>query len=114
MSDDWRAHLVSGLEIGAELVSGLDRAELDDAAQEELAEAQSLLSDTIEKLSRTTDAGERKRLHSRLVMLRETIRQSALLDQIVTAQALRSTAAAVTDIALRSCLEIAAEVIGEA
>ena len=114
MSDDWRAHLVSGLESGAELVSGLDRAELDDVAQEELAEAQGLLSDTIEKLSRTTDSAERKRLHSRLDMLRETIRQSSLRDEIVTAQALRSTAAAETDLALRAALELGADVIGEA
>ena len=111
---DWKAHLVSGLEIGAELVSGLDRAEISDRAQEELAEAQALLAETVEKLSRTIDRKERERLILTLQMLRAAIAQTECLDRVVTAQALRSTAAAVTDLALRASLEVAARVIGEA
>ena len=111
---DWRQHLTAGLEIGAELVSGLEHIERGSADQEQIAEVQGMLADTIDKIARTTDLSERKRLRSTLGILRETIAQSDCLDQIVTAQALRSTAQAVADIALKAALELGAQVIEEA
>ena len=111
---DWRELLSDELATTIGIVGGVELPVLPEADRRRLAEAQGLLGEGVAALQRAKEAGDHDaegRALGTISVLREVIQQTAHLDEIITAQAMRSVARQVAEQSLQLALEAGARAL---
>ena len=111
---DWRELLSDELALVIEVVNDVHLPDLPEADRRRLAEAQGLLGEGVAALQKAKEAGDHDaeaRALGTIAVLREVIQQTSHLDEIITAQAMRSVARQVAERSLQLALEAGAKAL---